>query len=101
MLKGKLKYIGLSIGIFVLALGIMRYTPLAFGNGNNMENFRESRPFYERFMRGPRDHNRRMWDYEGEENWQESRQDRRNFRGPRGCMGYYHDDYEFDEEIGK
>lgn len=107
MLKGKLKYIGLGIGIFVLAFGIMRYTPLAFGNSNNMENFQESRPFYERFMRGPigprgpRDHHRRMWDYEGEEDWEESRQDRRNFRGPRGCMGYYYDDYEFDEGIGK
>lgn len=124
MFKGKLKYIALGIGVFVLSLGIMRYTPLAFGNSNNMGNFQESRPFYERFMRGPigprghhrmmwdyegdqdleegiRDHHRRMWDFEGEEDLEEFRQEPRNFRGSRGCMGYFFDDNELDEEIDK
>lgn len=118
MLKGKLKYIVLGLGVFVLALGIMRYTPLAFGNSNGMGNFQESRPFYGRFMdgpMGPRGHHRMMWDFESEEEWEEFRQEveenwenyeeeGRNFRGPRGvrgCMGYFFNDNEVDEGINK
>ena len=123
MFKGKLKYIALGIGVFVLALGIMRYSPIAIGNSNNMGNYQESRPFYERFLRGPmgpRGHHRMMWDYEGEEDFEEGfrdyrrmwdyegeedreefRQEGRKSRRPRGCMGYYYNDYEFDEGVDK
>ena len=101
MLKGKLKYIVLGIGVLVVSLGIMRYTPLAYAGNSNPGNFSESRPFNERFMtgpRGPRGHHRMMWgndeEYDGEEDWRE-------FRGHRGCMRYYYDDYEVEEESNK
>lgn len=103
MLKGKLKYLLLGLGVLVLSLGIMRYTPLAYGGNSNMGILTESRP---------RGHHRMMWDYDSnynhrmmwdldEEEWEEFRQDRRNFRGPRGCMGYFYDSYESQGEINK
>lgn len=108
MLKGKLKYMVLAIGVFVISLGIMRYTPLAYASNGNPVNFS-----------GPRGQHRMMWDYEGEEDWEDFRgprghhgmmwgsgkeydgqEDWREFRGHRGCMRYY-DDYEVEEESNK
>ena len=77
MLKGKLKYILVGIGVLIVGLSIMRYTPLAFGSYNNHRgNSAYSRPFNEGFMRGPRG-------YHG------------------GCMGYFYDDYESHDEFNK
>lgn len=105
MLKGKFKYLILGIGVLIVSLGIMRYTPLAFGgNYGNPGNPAYTRPYNEGF-RGPRGNHRMMRDYD-EENWEEFRYHNEEFRrGPRGhhrgCMGYFYDDYEFDNGVNK
>lgn len=82
MLKGKLKYMLVGLGVLILGLGVMRYTPLAYGNHNNQGDSYYSRPYDVGHMRESRGHHR-------------------NFRPHRGCMGYYYDDYELDSEFNK
>lgn len=90
MLKGKLKYIILSVGVFIVTLSIMRNASFAFNNFNGSERFAESRTYKERFMSGPRGHHRMMWNDEEE------------FRGHhRGCMPYFQEDYDYEGEVNK
>lgn len=97
MLKGKLKYMLVGLGVLILGLGVMRYTPLAYGNYNNQGDSYYSRPYNVGHMRGSRGHHKMMWDYDKEENDEEYS----GYRYHRGCMRYYDDDYEYDNEFNK